>query len=262
MFGINLNSVLPMRSEAAEQSEMCSQLLFGEHFQILEKGEKFSYIKSFHDKYHGWVDKKMITPIPEHLAKELSEEDIAVTNKPITNAYIQSKSENIILSGGSRLPFYNPKSESLSIAGETFIIPAEQVNMPLTKNYSRNDMLSIAFMYLNTPYLWGGRNALGIDCSGFVQVVLAICGKSFPRDTSQQVECGSPVSFLQDARSGDLAFFGNHEGRISHIGILINNNQILHASGRVKIENIDTQGIISEYNGQYSHQLRVIKRIL
>ncbi len=262
MFGINLNSVLPMRSEAAEQSEMCSQLLFGEHFKVLEESNKFYFIKNLCDKYQGWIDKKMATLITEELAIQLSEEDAPVTNKPIVNGYIDSKNENIILTGGSRLPFYNPQTESFCIAGETFIVASEQVNLPLTKNYSGNDMLSIAFMYLNTPYLWGGRNALGIDCSGFVQVVLGICGKYFPRDCSQQVEQGSLISFLPQARSGDLAFFENQEGRISHVGILINNNQIIHASGRVKIENIDAQGIINEHTGQYTHQLRVIKRIL
>jgi len=262
MFGINLNSVLPMRSEAREQSEMCSQLLFGEHFEILEEGEKFYYIESIQDKYKGWVDKKMITPISENLAKDLTEDEHAITNKPIANCFIESKNENIILSGGSSVPFYDPKKESFTIGEKVFHISKEQVNLPLTKNFSGDEMLSIAFMYLNTPYLWGGRNSLGIDCSGFVQVVLSICGKEFPRDCAQQVEQGTLVSFLPEARSGDLAFFENTAGVVSHVGILINNNQIIHASGRVKIESIDAQGIIHEETGNYTHQLRLIKRIL
>lgn len=184
MFGINLNSVLPMRTEAAEQSEMCSQLLFGEHFRILDKSLKFFLIENFHDKYQGWVDQKMVTLISESLWKELSDEDIPVSNKPITNGYIESINENIILTGGSRLLFYNPKKESLSIAGKTFIIPSEQVNMPLTRNYSGSDMLSIAFMYLNTPYLWGGkkcfRHRLFRFCtSSFIYLRQAVSARLF-----------------------------------------------------------------------------------
>jgi gamma-D-glutamyl-L-lysine dipeptidyl-peptidase len=262
MFGINLNSVLPMRSDAREQSEMVNQLLFGEHYEILEEGEKFLYIKSLHDGYFGWIDKKMSTRIPKELADELTDEELPITNKPIASCFIESRNENIILTGGSTLPLYDPKKESFTIGETTFHIAFEQVNMPLTKNYSGDEMLSVAFKYLNTPYLWGGRNALGIDCSGFVQVVLSICGRRFPRDAAQQVEKGSLISFLTEARSGDLAFFENAEGRISHVGILINNNQIIHSSGRVKIESIDAQGIISGETGKYTHQLRVIKRVL
>lgn len=262
MYGINLNSVLPMRKEACEQSEMVNQLLFGEHYLLLEDGKKFLKVKSLCDSYEGWIDKKMGTPISQQLADELTDEDLPVTNKPIASCFIESRNENIILTGGSSLPLYDPKKESFTIGDTTFHIANEQVNMPLTKNYSGDEMLSVAFKYLNTPYLWGGRNALGIDCSGFVQVVLSICGYRFPRDAYQQVEKGSLISFLPEARSGDLAFFENTEGRITHVGILINNNQIIHSSGRVKIESIDAQGIINEETGKYSHKLRVIKRVL
>jgi hypothetical protein len=262
MFGINLNSLVPMRTTASEQSEMCSQLLFGEAVAVLEKNDTFMLVQNLMDNYKGWVDVKMITPLSDKIATLLNEDDLAVINKPIANCFIESKNENIVLCGGSLLPFYLLEKESFELGNNTYHISSNQVNMPLTKSFSGNDMLSVAFMYLNSPYLWGGKSPLGIDCSGLVQVVLSICGKKFPRDASQQVEQGSLISFLPEARSGDLAFFENAEGRISHVGILINNNQIIHASGRVKIESIDAQGIINEQTGNYSHRLRVIKRIL
>jgi cell wall-associated NlpC family hydrolase len=134
--------------------------------------------------------------------------------------------------------------------------------MPNEKIFSGEELVSIAFMYLNTPYLWGGRNALGIDCSGFVQTVLRICGRRMPRDAAKQVEQGTVVSFLQEARAGDLAFFENQEGSIVHVGILVNNSEIIHASGRVKLERIDAQGIVNEETGRHSHRLRVIKRVV
>ncbi len=262
MFGINLNSVLPMRSQPEEQSEMVTQLLFGEHFRMIAYQGNFSFVENLHDGYQGWIDTKMITPVDIDFGQRIQYDNIAVINKPVANCYIESKEENIILPGGSCLPFYNPQTESCTVNGETFHVSQEQVNLPKTKKYSGDDLLSTALMYLNSPYLWGGRNVLGIDCSGLVQVAMNICGQNFPRNASQQVEKGELVSFLIEARGGDLAFFENAEGRITHVGILINNHKILHASGYVKIETIDAQGIINKQSGRYSHQLRVIKRVL
>ncbi|MCR5297937.1 MAG: C40 family peptidase [Paludibacteraceae bacterium] len=262
MFGINLNSVLPMRTEPAEQSEMCSQLLFGEHFSILETSDRWLFIHNMSDGYEGWVDRKMVTPISEEIADELSESDPAIVNRPLANGYVDSRGENILLPGGCVLPFYNVNSERFSICETEFRLARESVNMPNEKIFSGEELVSIAFMYLNTPYLWGGRNALGIDCSGFVQTVLRICGRRMPRDAAKQVEQGTVVSFLQEARAGDLAFFENQEGSIVHVGILVNNNEIIHASGRVKLERIDAQGIVNEETGRHSHRLRVIKRVV
>ncbi len=262
MFAITLNSIVPMRSESKEQSEMCNQLLFGDLVEIIEEDTNFYRIANTFDNYQGWVDKKMLTPISDAIALAIKEEEHPQINRPIASCFIESKNENILLSGGSSLPFYNKKKESFALGDNTYHIDLSQVNLPLTKIFTGDELLSVAFMYLNTPYLWGGRNALGIDCSGFVQVVLSICGIKFPRDTTQQVNEGSLISFLPEARSGDLAFFENTSGNISHVGILINNNQLIHASGRVKIESIDAQGIIHETTGKYTHRLRVIKRIL
>lgn len=262
MFGINLHSVLPMRSEAREQSEMCNQLLFGETFELTEETENWYYVKTTGDKYEGWIDKKMVQLITSEEMDALQKETLAVVNKPIANCFIRPQNENIILSGGSLLYHYNEEKESCHINGTTYHIAKELVNTLGNRPITGDELLTAAFMYLNTPYLWGGKNALGMDCSGFVQVAFRICGKILPRDCSQQVNIGRHISFLQEAQSGDIAFFENKEGAISHVGILINNTHIVHASGRVKIEAIDNEGIISETNGSYTHQLRVIKRVL
>ncbi|MPN27215.1 hypothetical protein SDC9_174643 [bioreactor metagenome] len=124
------------------------------------------------------------------------------------------------------------------------------------------NILKIATMYLNAPYLWGGKSLLGIDCSGLVQVVFSICGIQLPRDASQQVEKGDLVNFLGEAQQGDLAFFDNEAGNITHVGILLDATRIIHASGWVKIEKIDNHGIISSQTGEYTHKLKVIKRLI
>lgn len=261
MHGINLNSVLPMRREPSETSEMVNQLLFGEHFTILEEVPRWAYIHSLIDAYEGWVDSKMFSLISDEIAEQLDDINFPVVNRPIVNAYIDSKNESILLPGGSLLPFYNPDTEICTLNEFEFHIARECVNMPDEKIFNEEDLISVAFTFLNSPYLWGGRNALGIDCSGFVQTVFRICGIDLPRDAAQQVEHGAVVNFLQETHPGDVAFFENEEGRIIHVGILISPRQIIHASGKVKIELIDNQGIRNEDSGLYSHKLRVVKRM-
>lgn len=262
MHGININSLLPMRSEPSERAEMVSQLIFGEHFTILQHKEKWAYIHSLIDSYEGWVDYKMITHISDDIAEWFNEAPLAVINHPIVSAFNETTEEKLLLPAGSLLPYYDVKKEVFSINETNFHVARECVNIPDCHIYSGNELVSIAYMFLNSPYLWGGRSALGIDCSGLVQTVFRICGISLPRDASQQVNIGSTVNFLQEARPGDVAFFENEEGHIIHVGILISNRTIIHASGKVKIETIDSQGIHNEDTGMYSHRLRIIKRII
>ena len=273
MFGINLHSVIPMRSEAREQAEMCSQLLFGETFEIVEKTNDWYLIQNRSDGYRGWIDGKMAEILSEEELINLEKNNSVVVNYPFAIAEVEHNHtkersatappslENIILTGGSILYNYNTKKECAVFAGKTYYISKALVNIH-SKPITASNLVSFAILYQNSPYLWGGKNVLGIDCSGFVQVVFRIGGIMLPRDCSQQVEKGKVVDFLQEAQTGDLAFFENKEGKISHVGILINNTYIIHASGRVKIEAIDTEGIISEIDGNYTHRLRVIKRII
>jgi hypothetical protein len=155
MHGINLNSVLPMRREPSETSEMVNQLLFGEHFTILERIPKWCYVHSLIDTYEGWVDAKMVTNISDEIAEQLDDTHFPVINSPIAHAYIESRGENILLPGGSLLPFYNPDKEFCSIMETDIHIARECVNMPDEKLYSGEELLSVAFMFLNSPYLWG-----------------------------------------------------------------------------------------------------------
>ena len=159
---------------------------------------------------------------------------------------------------GSSLPNYNDqkfiiKNYKLNIQGN--------VSSP-NKIGTKNQIVEDALMYLNAPYLWGGRSPFGIDCSGFTQVVYKINNIIIPRDAYQQAELGQGYSFIEEAEAGDIAFFDNDEGKINHVGILIGRNKIIHASGKVRIDTLDHQGIFNKETNSYSHKLRIIKNIL
>ena len=126
----------------------------------------------------------------------------------------------------------------------------------------RQELVEVAYQYLNAPYLWGGRTPAGIDCSGFTQMVYRLCGFSLPRDSSQQATHGITLSFIEESEAGDLAFFDNEEGRIVHVGIILQDNYILHASGKVRLDRLDQTGIFNREKGSHTHKLRVIKKIL
>jgi cell wall-associated NlpC family hydrolase len=127
---------------------------------------------------------------------------------------------------------------------------------------SASNINYITRQFLNVPYLWGGKTPFGIDCSGFSQIVVRCIGINLHRDAYQQAEQGKVVSFLEEVQTGDLAFFDNEEGRITHVGIMLNSHSIIHASGKVRLDNIDSYGILDAENRNYSHKLRIIKRLL
>jgi cell wall-associated NlpC family hydrolase len=157
------------------------------------------------------------------------------------------------------LPFYI--NQQLNISNKTFVVEGS-TNSEYNKELSIKKLLQTAHLFLNSPYLWGGRTPMGIDCSGFTQLVFKIHGLKLPRDAYQQVELGSALNFVEEAEAGDLAFFDNEEGKIVHVGILLDNERIIHASGYVKIDKFDHYGIFNSVTKKYSHTLRVIKRVV
>ena len=257
MFGINLNGLIPLRSEASEESEQLTQILFGEYFIVDEVIERWVHIINVRDNEQGWIDKKMMTEIDEKLFTQLSELTHVIASKPISYATM-SDGTAFPIPGGSLLPFYDDTKQQFSIGEQVFGFALENTNLHSTSA----DFTAIALSYLHSPYLWGGKNVMGIDCSGLVQVAALICGKQLTRNARQQILFGEQVNFLAEAQPGDVAFFDHDDGRISHVGILLNDHEILHASGLVHIAPIDNNGIKSVWTGKYTHSLRVIKRIV
>lgn len=256
-FGVCNLSLVALRTEPSDRSEMSSQLLFGDHFTILESTEKWLRILTAHDEYEGWIDRKQFEEI-EHAAF-VSLHDLSTIlglsiNQTVTKT---STNEKLHLIAGSNIPntldnFFYLRDTKYKLEAET-IIPV--------KDKFRSGVAEAAMFYLNAPYLWGGKSVFGIDCSGLTQMVFRQFGFKLKRDAYQQAEQGELVGFLQEAKAGDLAFFDNDEGRITHVGIMLDNERIIHASGRVRIDAIDNQGIFANELNRYSHKLRIIKRI-
>lgn len=248
---------IPVRLDPNDRSEMVTQVLFGETFDILEEKGNWQMIRLHLDHYEGWIDRKQSLKVGEvfidhynHHAKHI------VTDKTVTCTC--KKDGTIILLGkGSCLPDYTDNTFHLgekhfTIKGRSKLIP---------KKYNSSKIPGTAIDYLNTPYLWGGRSIFGVDCSGFVQMVYHICGIDLPRNAAQQALKGETIDFVDEVKPGDLAFFDNPAGKIIHVGIILETGKIIHASGRVKTDKIDHNGIFNIEMKEYTHSLRIIKRL-
>lgn len=256
-FGICHLSLVPVRAEASDKSEILSYILFGDCFEILERNEKWVLILTAYDKYAGWIDNKQYIEITSMQYEDYSENCQVLGPKVYQPLVKESSGELLYLVAGSTIP---------AMSGNCFHLNREEFRFAaapvLAAGGDFSDHISsYATFFLHAPYLWGGRSVFGIDCSGFSQIVFKMLGIKLKRDAWQQAEQGKTVNFLQESKAGDLAFFDNEEGRITHVGIMLNDNEIIHASGRVKIDPVDDQGIYSLDLKRHSHKLRIIKRI-
>ena len=239
--------VAPLRAEGSHRAEMVSQILFGETASVIGETKDFYQIQLHQDGYEGWCQK---------LQLQLVAEDAKVTTTGYTPNWINSAVFNgqpIQLPLGTPIVSYASSDFELSYTGPLW----GQANKPYTPDTIEN----LAKQFLGTAYLWGGRSVFGIDCSGFVQMVFKLLNVRLPRDAYQQAEMGVAIDFLAEAKLGDLAFFDNEQGKITHVGILLSPHQIIHASAIVRIDPIDQAGIVSSTTGLRTHQLRTIRRI-
>ena len=234
---------------------MVSQILFGEDFVVLEKKEKWSKIKLDFDSYEGYIDNKQCEEISENDYKKLLKSKKYMAGELINS--INSKdggSTNIFI--GSTLPFYNDTNFRINTSSYTYKGSVYHYKLP-KKHISKT-----ALLYLNAPYLWGGKTPFGIDCSGFTQMVYKLCGYKLLRDAKQQATQGKILGFIEESEPGDLAFFDNEERIITHVGIIIKDNYIIHAHGKVRIDKLDSGGIYNTDIKRHTHKLRIIRKMI
>lgn len=250
--------VAPLRADASDRSEMVDQVLFGDSFDVLERQEKWTRVRCAYN-YEGWIDNKQCKILSCSEAAYVDSWPI-VTEEPMVSISVSTpllcggavELVPMLIPMGSRLP----KESRFHVADMTFEHSVSLSEVPPFVTFDK------AFKLLNAPYQWGGKSCMGIDCSGFTQVVYKVYGYSLMRDASQQAEQGNVVSSLDDTERGDLLFFSNLDGRIIHVGIKFGKGTVIHASGRVRVDRVDAHGIYNLEEGRYTHRLHSIRRVL
>lgn len=257
---IALTPIVPLRSGPSDKDEMVSQMMFGEYAVILDKQQNWSFVEMMVDGYQGWLSNSMVHTVPVDSIKSSDNPDSHILGNLFLPVVNKSTKSSFYIPAGSLLHHYKPASNSFIAGGFHFICKEEPFFY--SKKNIRENIGRAALNFLNIPYLWGGKNPFGMDCSGFIQILFSLFGIRLPRNSRQQVKEGKTINFITESSTGDLAFFDNQEGEIIHTGIIINDMQILHASGQVRIDRIDHQGIYNNYLKQYTHKLRIVKSII
>jgi hypothetical protein len=255
-YGVCRLSIVPVRGESSDKAELVTQLLFGEHYEELQvtKDKKWFRIRNYFDQYEGWIDVKQHHSITKEYFDYINRADFKITTD-ITTSILYNKNPIPIVMG-SVIPI---SGSELFKMEEQFAFNGESKSMGQKRDA---EFLKLtAQKYLNAPYQWGGKNPFGIDCSGFTQMVFKINGHSLLRDAYQQAKQGKSITF-KDSRSGDLAFFKNKEGKVSHVGILVSKDRIIHASGKVRIDHFNEEGILQAETKVYTHTSPSIRRVL
>jgi len=249
---INLLSVIPMRKEPSHKSEMVSQLLFGEYAQILEEESQFVRIKCLYDDYEGWVQANQLMPVDEVLTTS------QYVSKWTGEVFINGRRKNIPMCS----PVHHTDSAAIDFHGKEvrYAIGQDGLWNSSEKQFAKSSLQEVYTRFMDTPYLWGGKSVFGIDCSGFVQQVFKMFGIKLLRDAYLQAEQGKAVENFEEAQEGDLAFFCNEKGRVTHVGIVLDDHQIVHASGKVRMDTIDKEGIMNKETGKRTHQLYSMRR--
>ncbi len=267
-FGICLQSVIPVRLEPSHTAEMVTQVLFGELYRIVEKESNWLRIQLVYDNYEGWIHHLQSYSITESEFLRLVDSETAITLDLVQILSHETRHTLVPIVLGSSLPGF--EEQRIRIGQETFQFegltsdsaPPFQVSLRNDLSIARKQIVDDAMLYLNAPYQWGGRSPFGIDCSGLVQMVYKLKKIKLLRDAGQQATQGEVIGLLAEAEPGDLAFFDDEEGKITHVGLLIDRSRIIHCSGKVRIDSLDHHGIYDQEMQRYTHKLRLLKRIV
>jgi len=249
-YGLGHLSVIPIRETADPISRMVSQVLYGDAFKIKEERKNFSRIQLVFDGFEGWVVNEQIKKISEEEFLAIKSAKAPKYNSDFLS-YVTTKEDQLLpVVLGSRM-------DTCSFMGHFY-----DETIAEAPQWKKSNLVETAVLYLNSPFLIGGRTPFGIDSSGFTQMVYRINGKKLLRTTQEQSTQGTALSFIEESEPGDLAFFDDADGSINHVGIILKDNYIIHVSGHVRIDRLDHTGIFNRDIKRYSHNLRVIKKVV
>ncbi len=248
-YGIGHLSIIPVRTIPDHTAEMCTQLLYGDYYKIIEKRKLWSKIRIGFDSCEGWITNNQILNIREDNYREIE-------NKK-QHHYVSDLVALIETETNIPIPLVLGSSIECS-----YLLQHRYQGSFTNNTKEKSNLIETALLYLNAPFLWGGKTPFGLDCSGFTQMVYRISGYKLLRYAHQQATQGEVLSFIEESEAGDLAFFDTSEGKIDHVGILMENNFIIHVHEKVRIDRIDHTGIFNSESGRYTHKLRVIKKIV
>ncbi|TBW29110.1 C40 family peptidase [Gramella sp. KN1008] len=248
-YGICHLSIVPLRALSSHTSEMTSQLLYGEHFKVLEERAHWSRIRCAFDGFEAWVANKQYRKIQEEDYNSLEDVPLQLSSDLI---------EYVTDDNGLLMPV--PLGSVLNFKDRLTHKFEGEIIAPLKP--MKNHIVDTALLYLNSPNLWGGKTPFGLDCSGFTQMVYKLNGERLNRSAAEQAKQGEALSFIEESEPGDLAFFDDNEGIIDHVGIIMQDHYIIHVDGKVRIDRIDHSGIFNTEERKHTHKLRVIKKII
>ncbi|MFC4094834.1 C40 family peptidase [Euzebyella saccharophila] len=248
-YGICHLSIVSVRNQANDSSEMVTQLLYGDHFKVLEERKYYSRIRVAHDNCEGWVQKQQFTYIEEETYSKIENEEELKHSCELVSFIETQDSILLPILLGSAIA----QSPMLSHTFDGGYFNGRR---------KKQSLVQTALLYLNAPFLYGGKSPFGIDASAFSQMVYKINGHQLLRSAAEQATQGQALSFIEESEAGDLAFFDNSDGEIVHVGIIMDNNYIIHVDGKVRIDRLDHTGIFNTETSRYSYQLRVIKQII
>ncbi len=256
-FGVCRLAVVPVRTGPGDTAEQVTQLLFGDHYEVgmVSPDKKWISIRIITDQCAGWIDTGQHHSITAAYLEQINQADFKITLDIASTILYKKNPLTIVM--GSIVPISTSElfkmEEQLAFNG---------VSKSLSQRRDYEFLKTIALKYINAPYQWGGKSPFGIDAGGLVQMTFKISGYSLARHVAQQAAQGKKVKSLPEARPGDVAFFSDKEGKPIHAGILLEDDRIIHSTGRVRIDHINEEGILNTETKIYTHHLAGVRRIL